>query len=125
MIVFTIFYIGTKAEAAVYTEPFFDLGPSFQNDSTVPYPELSSATGLGLDGFTCQHGYNRLQYPVGLLTYNVSNTRAVYELFKQQTVSTPALNLSTAVFEGYSLEGVKSVPSDSTAYPHRADNILA
>ena len=125
VIVFTIYYVGTAEQAAVYTAPFLALGPSFHNDSSVPYPTLASATGLGDDGFSCQHGYNRLQYPVGLLTYNVSNTREVYEVYKQQTLGTPALNLSTVVFEGYSLEGVKAVPSDSTAYPHREDNILA
>ena len=117
--------MGTKEQAAPYTQPFFDLGPVLHNDSSVPYPSLASATGLGDDSFTCAHGYNRIQYPVGLLTYNVSNTREVYDIFKQQTVETPALNLSTTVFEGYSLEGVKAVPSDSTAYPHREDNILA
>lgn len=73
-----------------------------------------------MKAFSCQHGYNRLQFPVGLLTYNVTNTRAVYNLFKQQTIATPALVNSTVVFEG-----VKAVPSDSTAYPHREDNILA
>ena len=125
VIVFTIYYVGTAEQAAIYTAPFFALGPSFHNDSSVPYPTLASATGLGDNDFSCQHGYNRLQYPVGLLTYNVSNLREVYQVYKQQTLSTPALNLSTVVFEGYSLEGVKAVPSDSTAYPHREDNILA
>ncbi|KAL9577457.1 MAG: hypothetical protein Q9212_006351 [Teloschistes hypoglaucus] len=125
VIVFTIYYVGTKAEASPYTKPFFDLGPVFHNDSSVPYPILASATGLGDEDFSCAHGLNRIQYPVGLLNYNVSNTRAVYNKFKQQTAAVPAFNLSTVVFEGYSLEGVKAVPSQSTAYPHREDNILA
>ncbi|KAL8704812.1 MAG: hypothetical protein Q9201_002044 [Fulgogasparrea decipioides] len=125
IIVFTIYYIGTKDQASPYTKPFFDLGPVFHNDSSVSYPTLASATGLGDEDFSCAHGFNRLQYPVGLLNYNVSNTRAVYNLFKQQTTAVPALNLSTVVFEGYSLQGVKAVPPDSTAYPHREDNILA
>lgn len=120
-----MFYVGTKAQAASYTKPFFDLNPSIHNDSTVPYPSVASATGLGDEGLSCQHGYKRLQFPVGLLAYNVTKTRAVYNLFKQQMIATPALVNATVVFEGYSLEGVKAVPSDSTAYPHREDNILA
>ncbi|KAL9038283.1 MAG: hypothetical protein Q9214_005341, partial [Letrouitia sp. 1 TL-2023] len=83
------------------------------------------STGLGDDDFSCAHGYNRLQYPVGLLNYNVSNVRAVYNLFRQQTKAIPALNLSSVIFEGYSLQGVKAVAPASTAYPHREDNILA
>ncbi|KAI4226647.1 MAG: hypothetical protein L6R36_003013 [Xanthoria steineri] len=125
VVIFTIYYIGTKEQAAKYTKPYFDLGPVFHNDSMVAYPELASATGLGDEDFSCAHGFNRVQYPVGLLNYNVSNTRAVYNLFKEQTVAVPALNLSTVVFEGYSLQGVKAVPAASTAYPHREDNILA
>ncbi|KAL9012927.1 MAG: hypothetical protein Q9173_002348 [Seirophora scorigena] len=125
IIVFTIYYIGTKEQSSPYTKPYFDLNPVFHNDSSVPYPKLASATGLGDEDFSCAHGYNRLQYPVGLLTYNVSNTRAVYNMYKSQTTAVPALNLSTVVFEGYSLEGVKAVDPASTAYPHREDNILA
>ncbi|KAL8897784.1 MAG: hypothetical protein Q9192_002412 [Flavoplaca navasiana] len=108
-----------------YTKPYLDLGPVFHNDSMVAYPTLASATGLGDEDFSCAHGFNRVQYPVGLLNYNVANARPVYELFKKQTLAIPALNLSTVVFEGYSLQGVKAVPAASTAYPHREDNILA
>ncbi|KAL8990450.1 MAG: hypothetical protein Q9177_000900 [Variospora cf. flavescens] len=125
VVIFTIYYIGTKEQASRYTKPYFDLGPVFQNDSMVAYPTLASASGLGDEDFSCAHGFNRVQYPVGLLNYNISSIRAVYELFKEQTLAVPALNLSTVVFEGYSLQGVKAVPAASTAYPHREDNILA
>jgi len=36
----------------------------------------------------------------------------------------PGLNESIVQFEGYSLEAVKAVPADSSAYPHREDNLL-
>ena len=40
------------------------------------------------------------------------------------THSNPALAYSFFLFEGYSLQGVKSVPADSTAFPHQDANLL-
>ena len=65
-----------------------------------------------------------MQFPVGLLTYNVTASRRIYDYFKNVTIETPAFNGSFIVFEGYSLEGMKAVDPASTAFPHRADNLL-
>lgn len=89
------------------------------------YPEIGRATGLGLDGPGCAHGYSRFLYPVGLLTYNVTALRQVYDLFKSTTIGIPALNFSSVAFEGYSVNGTKAIPAASSAYAHREDNILA
>lgn len=89
------------------------------------YPEIGRATGLGLDGPGCAPGYSRSQYPVGLLTYNVTALRQVYEYFKNTTIANPALNNSGVAFEGYSVNGTKAIPAASSAYAHREDNILA
>ncbi|KAJ5211730.1 FAD binding domain-containing protein [Penicillium cinerascens] len=40
------------------------------------------------------------------------------------TDSPPSLNNSFFLFEGYSVQGVQSIPSDSTAFPHREANLL-
>ncbi|MCJ1377218.1 hypothetical protein MMC17_000310 [Xylographa soralifera] len=125
VIILNINYVGTQAQAQQYVAPYLALNPAYTNDGMLPYPEIAGATGTGSNDFACQHGYNRIQYPVGLLTYNISTSRQVFELFKNQTLETPAFNLSTVAFEGYSLEAVKAVASDSTAFPHREDNILA
>lgn len=120
----TIYYVGTAAEAAQYLGPYNAIGPvSVQNDS-IPYPEVAEATGTGSGDPLCQFGNSHVQFPVGLLTYNVTTNRQIYDFFKDVTVETPAFNGSYIVFEGYSLEGMKAVDPDSTAFPHRADNIL-
>lgn len=119
-----IFYIGPKSDAEKYTAPFFDLKPHSAKDFTVPYPAIANTTGLGLNQFGCAHGYSRFQYPVGLLTYNVTATRQAYDFFKNTTIAHPEFNLSAIAFEGYGVLGTKAIPAASSAYPHREDNIL-
>ena len=124
VILVTIYYIGTADEAAQYLGPYNAIGPvSVQNDS-IPYPEIAEATGTGSSNPLCQFGNSRVQSPMGLLTYNITTNRQVYDFFKNVTIETPAFNGSSIVFEGYSLEGMKVVEPDATAFPHRADNIL-
>ncbi|KAI0428763.1 FAD binding domain protein [Xylaria sp. FL1042] len=53
-----------------------------------------------------------------------SDAAGVYDLFASATKITPALNGSLFPFEGYSLQGVKAVPNDHTAFPNRAGNLL-
>ena len=124
VILVTIYYVGTADEAAQYLGPYNAIGPvSVQNDS-IPYPEVAEATGTGSGDPLCQFGNSHVQSPTGLLTYNITTNRQVYDFFKNVTIETPAFNGSYIVFEGYSLEGMKAVEPDSTAFPHRADNIL-
>lgn len=124
MIIINIYYVGTAEQAAPYLGPYNALDPvSIVNDS-IPFPGIADATGTGSKNALCQFGSSHIQYPVGLLTYNITTNRQVYELYKKTTSETPALNGSIVVFEGYSLEGMKAVDPDSTAFPHRSDNIL-
>lgn len=124
VIVFTIYYVGTAEQAAPYIAPFDALGSILRTTDSIPYPDIPDATGTGSTSPLCQFGYSRIQFPVGLLIYNVTANRQIYDLFKQKTLETPAFNGSIIVFEGYSLEGLKAVDQASTAYPHRDDNIL-
>lgn len=49
----------------------------------------------------------------------------VYEYFKNSTAAQPKFhNMSAIVMESYSTVGVKAISAESSAYPHRSDNII-
>ncbi|KAL9123291.1 MAG: hypothetical protein Q9187_000163 [Circinaria calcarea] len=124
VLIWTFYYVGTAQQAAPYMAAFVELGPVSISNGSIPYPEIPDATGTGSNTPLCDHGLVHISYPIGLLTYNVSTNRAVYNRLRTLISEVPAYNMSAIIFEGYSLEGVKAVDSDSTAYPHRSDNIL-
>lgn len=65
-----------------------------------------------------------LRYPVGLKSYNVSAVRQVYNEIDETFSKVPEVAGSFFLLEGYSTQAVKAVDPESTAFPHRDDNIL-
>lgn len=125
VIFFNLYYAGTEAEALPYLAPFLALAPILNDNSSLPYTDIPDHEGTGIDGPVCASGSSQLLFPVGLLAYNISTNRAIYDLFKQMVDQNPQFNGSYVQFENYALEGMKAVNPDSTAYPHREDNCLA
>ena len=76
-----------------------------------------------MDQEPCLHGTSALRFPIGLVDYNITAQRTVYNAFANFS-SQPAFNTSFFLFEGYSVKGVKDVPAASTAFPDRGDNLL-
>ena len=120
----TIEYAGTKSEAEPLYAPFVTLGPVVATNVTVPYTEVAHASGSGVEDAVCQSGMSWKLYPVGALVYNITTNRQIYSLFSKMVSENPEFNNSVVQFEGYSLQGVKAVDPASTAYAHRADNLL-
>ena len=125
MIYFTIQYSsGPAAEAATILAPFYALKPVATNNQSVPYPDSAHAATSGLTDPVCQGGDGGYLFPVGLLSYNITTNRAIYNLFKEMVSKYPTMAGSTVQFENYSPVGVRAVEADSTAYAHREDNLL-
>lgn len=92
---------------------------------TGDYTKLPALTGNGENDIVCQKaGFSNIRFPIDLQTYNVKAQRKVYNQFTAALKETPALNNSLFLFEGYSLQGVKSVNDKSTAFPFRQNNLL-
>ena len=112
-------------EAEPLYAPFVALGPVVATNVTVPYPEVAHASGSGVEDSVCQNGLSWKLYPVGALVYNITTNRQIYNLFSKMVSENPEFaNSSVVQFEGYSVQGVKAVDPASTAYAHRADNLL-
>ncbi|KAJ8108436.1 hypothetical protein ONZ43_g6425 [Nemania bipapillata] len=125
LIMFFILQEGAGAVDPVYAEPFNILGPLTTDAASGTYTDLAAWTGNSIGAPPCQKsGLVNLRFPIDLQTYNVAAQRKVYDLFASATRTTPALNGSLFLFEGYSLQGVKAIPNDQTAFPNRGANLL-
>lgn len=87
--------------------------------------EITKWTGMTTSHPACQKsGLSHIRFAVNLHQYNPIAQRAALDYFSSVTHNNPALNRSIFLFEGYSVQGVKSVPSYSSAFPDREANIL-
>ncbi|KAF3769586.1 FAD-binding domain-containing protein [Cryphonectria parasitica EP155] len=124
VLVLTFNYAGGATAAAPYIDPFKAFGPVASTEGQVPYDQISNVSGTGVASPLCAHGTQRMQFSCDLLTYNVTTNREMYELYRNMTLAEPSLVATSVVFESYSLQGIKAVPGNSTAYPHRGDNLI-
>ncbi|CAJ2507111.1 Uu.00g082970.m01.CDS01 [Anthostomella pinea] len=99
VIVFKIFYHGVAAVPNNYTAPLIALGPAVTN--------------------RCRN----MMFPIGLKTYNVPALVSSTAAFNNLTSDSRFLN-SAVLFESCGTQAVKAVADASTAFPHRADNIV-
>ncbi|TGJ83285.1 hypothetical protein E0Z10_g5504 [Xylaria hypoxylon] len=116
---------GATSVDSIYTKPFHDLGPATTDIGSGTYLDVPRWVGWDNDAAPCQHvGLANTRFPIDIQSYNVQSMRKAYDLFTDVTKKTPELNGSFFLFEGYPLQGVKAIPSESTAYAFREDNLL-
>lgn len=124
VIVFNIFYQGVDAVPNDYTVPLLAIGPAIAKANVTDYPRLTLIDGTNINNAVCtQHDAVNMMFPISIKSYNVQAQRAAFDAFNSFTADTRFLN-SAILFEGYSTQAVKAVSSDTTAFPHRADNFL-
>jgi hypothetical protein len=105
-------------------EPFHDIGPVVVQSGVTTYPELAVVTGNDNSAPPCQDGKTFMRFPISTEAYDIEGQRSVFDAFNDFTKDEPAFNESLFLFEGYSVQGVKAVPSEKSAFPHRMDNLL-
>lgn len=117
-------YNGPAEDAEKLLEPFNAIGAATEDVQDVPYPEIAELSGTGENGPACTNG----PYVISsnqILKYNVTAQRQLYDLFKQKLAQYPDLaNGARLAHEGYANKAVQAIPSDSTAYAHREQNLI-
>ncbi|KAF6784750.1 FAD-dependent oxygenase [Colletotrichum sojae] len=125
IILFWIIQEGVTAVDAAYTKPFHDIGPLSVEPTAGTYLDLAAWTGIALDSVPCQKaGLNNPRFPIYVESYNIEAQRKAYDLFAAAVNSSSPFYNSLFMFEGYSVEGVKAIAADSTAFAYRGDNLL-
>ncbi|KAK6073257.1 FAD-dependent oxygenase [Seiridium cupressi] len=124
VIICNIFYRGTSVVPARYTAPLLAIGPVTTAKNVTDYPGLAVIDGTNMDNTVCQqHDAANMMFPISVKSYNIQAQRTTFDTFNTFTADSTFSN-SAVLFEAYSTEAVKSVKSESSAFPHRADNIL-
>jgi hypothetical protein len=100
------------------------------NPLTTEYTEaqwhdLAETQFNGLNGFLCSFGQNRNQYSLGLKDISIETALETYDVYAELGEKYPGVRQgSQLIWEIYPLEYYQSIPSESTAYPHRDSNII-
>jgi hypothetical protein len=117
---------GVNAVDSIYTKPFHDLGPISVSPDSGTYKDLATWTGIANTSPPCQKaGMANPRFPIYLESYNVAAQKKAWEIYAPAVRGSSPFNNSIFMFEGYSAEGVHSVPHDSTAFAFRSENLLA
>ncbi|RDW63408.1 hypothetical protein BP6252_10953 [Coleophoma cylindrospora] len=124
VIIFNIFYQGADVVPTEYTAPLLAIGPAVTAANATDYPGLTLIDSTTVDSAVCQqHDAVNMMFPISIKSYNIEAQRAAFNSFNELTADATFIN-SAVLFEGYSTQAVKAVPSNNTAFPHRADNYL-
>ena len=127
VIYWTFAYSGSAADAEGVLSPFTAIPALTQEQGDVPYPDIARVQGTDLDGPLCAENLIHVTSTAGLLKWNVTAQRQIYEHFNAQIARYPALKFTTSVgHEAYSNRAVKdSFPDWSqSAFPWREENHL-
>ncbi|PLB51157.1 FAD binding domain-containing protein [Aspergillus steynii IBT 23096] len=116
---------GKSTVDSAYTIPLRDLGPLVVSSGSGTYKDVPSWAMTAKDSPTCQKAnMSNVCFPLSLQSYDIQAQRAAFDAFAKGTSETPGLNQSVIIFEGYPVQGVQAVPSESTAFPFREDSLL-
>ncbi|KAK2746295.1 hypothetical protein FQN55_005723 [Onygenales sp. PD_40] len=125
VILFYIIQEGVSSVDSTITKPFHDIGPLSVEPIGGTYKDLAGWTQVADTSLPCQHvGFSNTRFPIYLESYNVAAQKKAYDLFASEANRASSFSNSIFLFEGYSLQGMKEVDSESTAFAYRDDNLL-
>lgn len=100
-------------------QPFLDLNPATQVINTLPWNELVTKAGFGIDALLAVKGQPHSIFGANLKNIDSSKWVEIFNRMNNFYASTPAARTSTIALEVFSNEAVAAVPDDATAYPWR------
>jgi hypothetical protein len=124
LIRFSLAYDGSPEEMETFAKPFRRLKPVRTQEYYSPYADISGHFDVGYQSGPCQPGINANFYPLSMNTHNITAQREAYDAFNEMISKYPAFAYSLLFDEGYSLQGMRAVPGESTAVADRHYNIL-
>lgn len=91
----------------------YDIGPVQDGTAVLPYTQWNT----GADGF-CTRGERKPSYSAGLNSLNPKTWREVWDLYVKFQQKPGAQN-TVVLCEVYSMNKARSIPTSSSAFPHR------
>ncbi|KAL3467814.1 hypothetical protein BJX64DRAFT_299098 [Aspergillus heterothallicus] len=105
-------------------QPFRELSGGSMANATGLLTDLPTWIGTDLNGRGCSRDGNKIRFPIGFSRYNAQAQREFFDAFAKGTAAGSPLNSSLVLLEQYSVQGVQAIPEESTAFPHRQDDLL-
>ncbi|KAL2862722.1 uncharacterized protein BJX67DRAFT_375058 [Aspergillus lucknowensis] len=105
-------------------EPFRKLSGGPSTNASGLYTDIPKWLETAVDGNACSRDLNKVRFPIGFSRYNSQAQQEFFETFAESTAGSSPFNASVVLLEQYSMHGVQAVPKESTAFPHRRDNLL-
>lgn len=116
---------GVESVDSRYTDPFLELKPLDVSSGSGTYLDMPRWAQIDMDAVPCQKSGNaNLRFPIDIDVYNPAAVHKMYNRFAEVARQGGPFERSLVMLEGYSTQGVKAVPRESTAYPFRDDNLL-
>ncbi|RAL14899.1 FAD-binding oxidoreductase [Aspergillus homomorphus CBS 101889] len=110
----------------VYTDAFRNINPISVPSGSGTYKDVARWIRFDFSNptYCTAKNVSALHFPVGLPSWNTTTQRMVYDAFTNLTAGNSPFRASEFMLEGFPLQGVKAIPTSSTAYPHREDNVI-
>ncbi|KAL7755536.1 hypothetical protein ACKLNR_014634 [Fusarium oxysporum f. sp. zingiberi] len=124
IIAWTFVFAGSQSAIRLALTQFDNLGALSTHEQNLYYPQLFDALGSGLTSDMCKAGRTHIVSTAGLIQFNVTAQREIYNLFNQKIAQYPELNNTRVLHEGYSVTRVQSIPYNASSYPYREENLL-
>ncbi|KXJ85290.1 hypothetical protein Micbo1qcDRAFT_56175 [Microdochium bolleyi] len=112
-----LFSAGTATSIDTYIAALKAIGPAFTlTVPDVPYGEIYTIGGLGIDGPLCRKNVNLLALANSVSRWDPAGMRAGFTEFTKLTRN-PTFNASIWLLESYGRRGVQQIPVESAAVP--------
>lgn len=94
------------------------------SENTYPWSELDYNAAGGAIASSCVKAFKRTTYSMNLAYFNLTTMREGLDSFSSFVKSHPSTAMSGIIFEVFGQQGVLSVDSDASAYPHRKQDAI-
>lgn len=93
-------------------------------DNTTTYRTINDLVGGAIDGWLCEANKTHILGTANLQNYNVTTSRAIYDLYTEKVRQHPELGGTRVLHESYSVAGVTSFADEDSAYSQRDEHLL-
>lgn len=113
-------YFGAEEEGRKLITPMIELGPSVSSIEMIPYPDLLTTQGFGIDVALCETNLVRDLYTASIRTITASTWETAFSKMADFYDTYPdGRSLSVLELETYPNQATIAVSDDETAYPWR------
>ncbi|KAK0665929.1 hypothetical protein QBC41DRAFT_349178 [Cercophora samala] len=118
IVALNLVYAGPQKEGRKYTRRFEKFSLSVE-ENMFTWDELPIKGAGGLTVVKCEKGQNHIMYGLGTKTLDAPSIVRLWSEFGAFLKANPAANSSIILIETFAQQGIKRLPDDYNAFPHR------